>query len=227
MKLVLERSRRQRGFSILEAALTLTMIVIFLSSILSTTVGLQNAFLQSQSVSDLNLRAQRALDRIVTLASQATTDDAQFGPLYPTGAPDDFYCLRFRLVTSIDPVTGEPVYDDNLVVYVLGDEDTGLTPCAGLIVGRGPDMATIYQNGRGSDNLLGTVDDEVNTLTNGVPVVELLVPPTFAPQTGDLFNVSVDGRLVTFTLRMNARDGRGNFILPNDLVLSERLALRQ
>ena len=219
-------TRRDDGFTLIEAAVTLAMLGIFVTSIIATTMGLQDTFLESQTVSNLHLRARHALDRVVLLAGQAVTGDAEFSTLQANTSADGFHCLRFRLISGIDTVTGAAIYDDNLKVFIYGDHDT-VNPCSGLIVGRGLDLSTVFTTGRGSDGRLGTTDDAVNTLTNGIPVVELLVRPTFAPRSGDMFTVDVIGRLVTFTIRLNARGTDGNFLLPTDLVLTERVALRQ
>jgi type II secretory pathway pseudopilin PulG len=218
-------SHRAAGFTMIEAIFTLTMIAILLVSIMSTTIGIQDAFFQSQVVSELNLRAQRVLDRVVALSGQALTSDTEFGGLKPN-AGGDFHCLRFRMITAIDANTGAPIYDDALKVYVYG-ADTGVTPCSGIVIGRGPDLATVHANGAGADAVLGTEDDAVNTLSNGVPVVELLVPSNFAPQNGEMFTIGISGRVLTFTIRLNARDADDKFVMPNDLVLTERVALRQ
>ena len=223
-------ARGMEGFTLLEVMITVVVISIMLISILPAIRGSQDAFVQSQIFSQLNLRAQNALDRIVDLSGQGVTTDAEFSPLKPNTGINS-HCLRFRLLTTIDTVTGEPVYDDNARVYLYGPDD-GTDPCAGIIVGRGPNLGAIYNAAAGSDSLLGTLDDDTTvSVAAGLPAVELLLPKTFAPETGEMFTVNVNpapiGRLLTFTLRLNAIDKNGNFLLPNDLVLSQTVALRQ
>ena len=216
--------------TLLELLIALAILGIILSSIMGAASGIQDAFVENQIVSHLTLRSQMAMDRIIRLAGQALTVDPQFALLLPASG-SGWHCLRFRTIQLIDAATGEPVYDDSARVYILGP-DPGPHPCAGLIVGRGPDLNGIYAVGKGPNNVLGTIDDNINTSIAGfVPAVELLVPDTFTPQNGEMFQVNVTpspvGRLLTFTLRLNARDKNGNFLMPNDLVLSERIALRQ
>ena len=208
----------------------LAVLGVMFSSIVMATLGVQTAFVESQLMSQLNLRAQIALDRIVELASQALTTDAQFAPLKPaTGIGS--HCLRFRLVQAIDPSTGGVIYNDAAIVYLYGP-DTGTDPNRGLIIGRGPSLTAIHGAAAGADGLLGTADDITSaTFASDALAVELLVPDVYAPQAGDMFAVTVSpapvGRLLTFTLRMNARGRDGGFVLPTDLVLTQRVALRQ
>jgi prepilin-type N-terminal cleavage/methylation domain-containing protein len=217
-------SRRTRGFTVLELVITLALLSIFLFGILATVTGLQSTFVENEVVADMHLRAERAMDRIVEMAGGALTNDPQFAPLKPTSGVDS-HCLRFSFITSVDSVTATPVYSSNLV-YIYGP-DTGANPSRGLIIGRGPSLDAIWSQARGADGFLGTTDDDTSTLVSGDPYVELLIPSNYAPQTGDMFQVDVSGRLLTVTLRLNAVGRAGTFILPNDLVMTERVALRQ
>ncbi len=213
-----------------EVAASLAVLLILLGSVLAATLSTQSVFIEDQLVSQLHLRTEETLDRIVALTSQALTTDTQFSTLLPsTGVAT--HCLRFRLVQGIDTTTGAVLYDDAAQVYILGP-DAGAFPCGGVIIGRGPDLSTISASGQGPDGVLGTTDDSVGVIVaSNVPVVELLLPSTFAPQTGEMFTVDLTpapiGRLVTFTLRVNARNPNGGFLLENDLVLTERVSLWQ
>lgn len=213
-----------------EVAASLAVLVILLGSVLAATLSTQSVFVEDQLISQLHLRTEEALDRIVSLTSQALTTDAQFSPLLPaTGIAA--HCLRFRQVQGIDSATGAVLYDDAAQIYILGP-DAGAFPCSGVIIGRGPNLSTISASGAGADGILGTRDDAVNTIVaSNLPVVELLLPDTLAPQTGEMFTVDVTpapiGRLVTYTLRVNTRGPDGTFLLANDLVLTERTALWQ
>ena len=64
-----------------------------------------------------------------------------------------------------------------------------------------------------------------------MPAVELLIPGRFAPQLGEMFQIDVTpaptGRFLSFTLRVNAREATGGFVLVNDLVLTTNVALRE
>lgn len=93
-------------------------------------------------------------------------------------------------------------------------------------------MTAVHSIGAGADGYLGTRDDDATTpATGGIPAVELLIPDTFAPETGDMLRIDVSpapvGRLLAFTIRLNARGADGKFLLPNDFVLSGRVALRR
>jgi hypothetical protein len=208
---------------------TLALVTVVLGSIVGATLGLQQTFLQGETVSRINLRGQLAMNRIVEVATQAVTSDAAFAPLRPTTGVGS-HCLRFRLFDSFD-LAGDPIYDNDAIVYIYGP-DGGAYPAAGLIIGRGPGLLEIHGVGAGGDGLLGTTDDIASaSLAGGLPAVELLIPAEFAPRTGEMFTVDVlpppVGPLLRFTLRLNAVGRDGNFVLNDDLVLSERVALRQ
>lgn len=227
---VLRRSReRLAGFTLVEVMATLGVLGLLMTGIVSAVLGIQRSFVQNQVVSDLNLRAQRAMDRVAAMVSQAITADVEYGPLRPTTGVNS-HLLRFRLIQSVDTTTGLAVYEDTLKVYVYGP-DTGTEPCQGLVIGRGPDLATIHSSCSGPDGLLGTSDDDTSVTMSGTPMVTLLLTDRYAPETGDMFTINVDTsssmRLVTLTLRLNARGSDGGFLLPADLVLTERVALRQ
>ena len=53
----------------------------------------------------------------MAIASQAVTTDNSFTPLKPSTGIDS-HCLQFRLIDSF--AAGQPVYDDDLVVYIYG-----------------------------------------------------------------------------------------------------------
>jgi type II secretory pathway pseudopilin PulG len=218
----------QAGLTLVELVASFGILSVVLGSVLVAVMGTQDAFLENQIVSQLNLRAQLALDRIVELASQALTTDSVFSALSPSTGVSS-HGLRFRLVQYIDTATGNPVYDSTNLVYIYGP-DSGADPCQGLVVGRGPSWAVIHSSTCGADGFVGTADDNTSVLSGGNPMVEILMPSKFAPQTGDMFAVDVSpapiGRFLTFTLRLNARGQEGNYLLPTDLVLTEKIALR-
>lgn len=221
--------RRNAGTTLIETAVTTTVLSIFMIGI-TALIGSQDAFIQSQVVSQLQLRVQNALERVVDISSQAVTVDGEFSPLKPTSGLGS-HCLRFRLIESVDVGTGEPVYDDDLKVYIYGP-DPGSNPSSGLIIGRGANLDAIHDVAAGVDEQLGTTDDNTSVMLSGVtPAVELLIPSDFAPQSGEMFQVDVSpapiGRLLTFTIRVNARSRDGVFVLADDLIMSERVALRQ
>jgi prepilin-type N-terminal cleavage/methylation domain-containing protein len=216
------------GFSLLEVVIAAAVLSLIVGSIMGVMQTTQTTFIENQYIVNMNLRAQMAMDRLIHMASQALTTDAEFGTLKPTTGVDA-HCMRFRLIQSVDPSTGNVTYHPSKVYLYGPDSDTN--PCKGLIVGRGSSLDAIFAGGKGTDGFLGTQDDNVNFLENGIPMVELLVPSTFAPRTGEMFTVNVEpaptGRLITFTIRLNTRGSNGNFILPEDLELTERVALWQ
>lgn len=220
--------RSQAGLTLVELVASFGILSVVLGSIMMAVMGTQDAFLENQLVSQLNLRAQLALDRIVELASQALTTDADFSPMSSTSGVNS-HGLRFRLVQYIDTATGTPVYDSTNRVYIYGP-DSGASPSSGLVVGRGSSWTAIHSATCGADGFVGTADDNTSVLSSGLPMLELLIPNNYAPQSGDMFTVNVSpapiGTFLTFTLRLNARGQDGNYLFPMDQVLTERVALR-
>ena len=217
------------GLTLVQLMIVIGALMVLTLATVTALIGSQNVFVQNQTMSQLQLRAQNAMDRIVALTSQAVTGDGEFSTLKPNTGVDS-HALRFRLIAAIDPVTATAIYDDDLKVYVYGP-DSGTNPCAGLIIGRGPTLNDVYATGAGPDGLLGTQDDRTASISGGIPAVELLIPSTFAPQLGDMFQIDMTpapvGRFISFTLRLNARDVDGNFVLANDVVLTTNVALRE
>ena len=222
-------TRTPDGFTLVEVVVGIGILSIMLLAVVAL-VGSQRAFVEDQVVSRLRLTAQHALERVVATTSQAVTADGDLTPLVPiTGV--DSRGFRFRLIESIDPGTGLATYDDTLKVYIYGSV-SGANPCRGLVIGRGPSLAQVHSAGCGADKVLGTEDDDTRaSFGDQIPAVELLVPETFTPRTAPLFAVDVDpasgGRFVTFTLRLNARSPNNDWVLENDLVVTERVALKQ
>ncbi|MBN1443151.1 MAG: prepilin-type N-terminal cleavage/methylation domain-containing protein [Planctomycetes bacterium] len=222
-------ARARAGFTLLEFVLAISVLSILAAGTVSVLSGVQEAFIENQILCQLRLRAQNAMERITALASLAVTDDPEFSPLKDSSGVAS-HALRFQLLTGVD-ASGLPIYDTALKVYIHGP-DNSTEPCAGIIIGRGPTLTDVYNTGKGLDNVLGTIDDNTSSgFTAGVPAVELLITSQFAPQSGAMFTVDVSpapiGRLLTFTIRLNARDREGNVVLPQDFVMSERVALRQ
>ena len=220
------QTSRQSGLTLLELAVTAAVLTVIFGVAASAFVSTTNTFTESQIISQLQLRAQHAMARLSTVARQAVTSDPLYGPLKPdTGV--DSKVLRLRLIQSM--AGGVAVYDNATRVYICGD-DANTYPCQGVIIGRGPSLSAIYNAGKGSDDTLGTRGDDTSTvIANGIPAVELLLPDIYAPSQGDMLTINVDpaGRLITLTLRVNVQSNSGSFILPQDLVLQERVALLQ
>ncbi|MFN0058368.1 MAG: prepilin-type N-terminal cleavage/methylation domain-containing protein [Planctomycetota bacterium] len=217
------------GLTLLECVVTIALVSVVLGGVVYAIQGSQFAYLENELASRVTLRAQNAMDRISQMAGQALSIDPQFSPLFPTTGINS-HCLQFRIIESA--AGGTPVYDDDLRVFIWGP-DAGPPVCSGLVIGRGPDQTQIFNAAAGGDAELGTSDDVTSaTLFGGVPAVEVLLTDEFAPRTGEMFTVTVSpapvGRLLTFTLRLNARRSRGgDFVFNTDIVITERVALYQ
>ncbi len=224
-------TQRPSGMTLIEVVIVLGALAVFMTGVLMALLGSQRAFAQNQVVSILQIRAQNAMERIIAVSRQAITQDTEYELFKPpTGI--NSHGLRFRLIQSVDAITGQAVYDDVFRVFIYGP-DPGDYHSQGVVVGRGPDLATIHATGCGPDGFLGTSDDDTSTPASagGPPAVELLIPSTYAPQTGEMFTINAipapDGRLLVITLRLNARELDGSYVLPNDLTITERVALIQ
>lgn len=216
----------ERGLTLLEMMIVLGVATLLVTGVLSTINGLQNSFVENQVISRMTLRSQHALDRITSVLGQAVTTDSQLSPLDPTTGVASSG-IRFRFL--VDFTAGSPVYEDNLRVFVLGPSE-GAAPCAGIILGRGPSPEQIHAAGAGADGLLGTLDDDTSvSLGVDIPAVELLLPSTYAPREGRMLTIDMTPgtRLITITMRINSVRPNGTFVLADDLVLTERIALKQ
>lgn len=220
-------ARIQRGFTLVELSISAGLLVLLLGSITSSFWVVSAAFDEEVSEADLVFRARSGMDQLVRIASNTVTSDAAY-ELLPAGGGPDRWGLRHRELLEVK--NGIPDYEDFLVVHLIGP-NTGAAPCEGVVVGLGPDLAAIHGAGAGPDGLLGTVDDDVTAeFVAGTPVVRLLIPSTFAPQSGEMLSItdttSASGRLLTITLRTNLLRPDGTFLRTQDLVLTERVALR-
>ncbi len=216
---------RQAGLSLVEATVAVAILTVLIAAAGNAIVGMNSVFAEDQTQSRITHRARRAMERIVSTVSQAVTKDPTFAGIQSDGG-GNFHGLQFRMLSSV--VSGAPVYDDVAKVFVYGAHQ-GTFANAGVILGRGGTLAAIHAAAAGSDNVLGTVDDNTSvSISGGPPAVELLVPSTFAPSQGDMLTIAVDltRRSVTVTLRLNAPTDDG-FAFDTDIVLQERVSLRQ
>lgn len=199
---------------------------IFAAILLSGTVGATRAFDGAQTAADVRVQAVAAMARIVATARQAVGLDDTWPPCASRGATAAG--LRFRPLRAVS-AGGQPVYDDRSAVWIRGPDPTP-PAVAGLIIGRGPTLEDIHGAAAGPDGVLGTADDdEAASLDGDTPAVEVVLPSSYAPRGGAMLDVQVceDRRLLTVTLRVNARHPDGGYLLEEDLVMSERVALRQ
>lgn len=221
-----ERNPRERGLTLLEVLGVATLLAALTGGAVSAYLQMHGSFNRSQIVSQLMMRTQYAMERLVQMSSQAVSDDSLFSPFEPyTG--EDSRGLRFRLIDSL--AGGAASYDDEHRVYLYGPN--GTVPCGGIVLGRGPSLTTIAAKAAGSDGKLGTEDDETSKrVSSGGPAyVNVLLPEEFAPREGSMFsvNVSPSGRMLLFIIRSNARDASGNWVLEQDLEIRQRVALLQ
>ncbi len=221
------RSSRSRGFTLIEVVVAVGLLGLIAGGITTSFYTIQSAVDDEFTEADLLFRSRSAIDRLTRLCSTAVTTDARFALRDPTTGTDP-WCLEFRELNSV--TAGVANYDDKLVYHLFGP-DGGATPCSGIVIGRGPDMTSIYDAAQGADGWLGTEDDNVTAaFVAGNPAVELLLPSVYAPQTGRMLTFVVDpasaGRMITITLRCNFRRTDGTYLRAADLVLSERVSLR-
>ena len=197
-----------------------------MGSAVTGLVGAQYAFTENELHDRLRGRAQHAVERIVAVSRGALTIDAELSPLKPnTGVGS--HGLRFRTLQSLQS-DGTLVYDADRV-FILGP-DPGAHPTTGLVIVRGADIDAAFAQSSGPDGTLGTTDDVVDPGTSTTaPKLELLVPDRYAPSAGNMLTLDVapGGRLLTFNLRLNVRTRNGAFLLPNDLSITQTVALRQ
>ena len=222
------RTQREAGMSLLELSIAVAILSVVAGAAVTALNAAQMTFVQNEIISQVRWRAQRAMERIVQLTTKAVSSDPEYTP-FESASGVDSHGLQFRLIEGTD-VTGQPVYDD-VRVFIFGPDDDPWRN-RGIVVGRGPDMGTVHSSAAGPDAVLGTSDDDLRAMvTAEQPYLEILVPETFTPAAGEMLSLTVDpapfGRLITVTLRLNARSAAGTFLLPQDLVLSERIALRQ
>lgn len=209
--------------TLVEAALTLTLTSLVLGGMVYAVQATQLASAENELTSRVAERAHYAMDRVVSMVSQALSTDAEFTPLFPAIAGAEAHCLRFRFPAGI--VGGVTTYNDEQKVFVWGPDD-GPPACAGLIIGRGRDLFEIHESGAGADAVLGTQDDVTSATVGGdVAVVEVLIIDNYAPRSGDMFTIVVNGPAITITLRLNAKRRTGDFVFNEDIVITERVAL--
>ena len=221
-------SRRVHGLTLVEISLASSMILTVVGVSSQALLETQRGVLAGQELAELQLRARNALDRLVELTAQAISTDPVYGTIAPaTGA--NARGLEFRLADSVSG--GTVTWNDAQRVIIYGPT-TSIPENRALLVGRAASVAEMRSVASGGDGVLGTTDDDYDvSIAGGIPILELLIPEEFAPQTGSMLTVDLDpaptGTTVRFTLRLNARDRNGTPLLDTDLVLTERVALRR
>lgn len=211
----------QRGFTLLEVTVVLAIGAVFTVGLLTAFVRLQAAQAENQAMHELELRAHRALDRMVYLCRQAVSDQPDFAGLSNISG-DEFRGFKFAEVTSFSG--GSPVYDSSHAIHLIGAIPND---CSGVVLGRGVDLDAIVDDAAGKDGLLGTDDDVTVIDSNGDRVAETLVPSRFTPRTGEILVIGIDDTLLTISLRLNEQLSDGTFRFAEDVSFAERVALRQ
>ena len=223
-----QHSDRTAGFTLLEVVFSMVLLTTLLGGIAAAFVSIQTTFDIGVSEAQLQLRSRGAIDRLSHLASRALTSDTTFA-LLPATSGANARGLTYRNFLAAD-AAGEPIYDDSLRVYLVGDAD-GQTPADGVVIARGPSLDAVWLACCGADGSLGTADDDHSVeFVAGTPAVELLVPEWLAPATGRMLEIAKeagsDGRLLRITLRTNFLQADGTYLRATDLVLEERVALK-
>jgi type II secretory pathway pseudopilin PulG len=219
--------RRALGFTLLEVVVSLGILAFVSTMILTFEVGFSDVHIEREMRAQLHHQVRAALVTLSTdLGRALTTTGGELLTCDPvTGT--DARAIQFREVTGGS--AAGPIWGPTIVFTSPGA--TGDLAAAGIVRLRadglhtaGPLGAFVAQQ-RGPDGLWGTLDDDCR-LTQGQVSVRTLLPGTMAPQTGPMLRIDVAASLVTITIRSNQRKGTG-WLLPVDLVLTERVALKQ
>lgn len=225
------RRRRQAGLTLTEVVVSSAVLMVLCFGMLTFEVGAQGAFSDQQVLANIHEKVRLALTRMAQDTGKAlTVTGSELSTLWPaTGS--DARGLQFREVIGAD--TAGPLFGPTIV---FAGPHTG-TPtgadCSGIVRLRESNLHTSLSTITalaGSDSLFGTFDDLTSSVgSDGQRVVEVLIPSTLAPSstTEPMLRVDLSGRVVTFTVRVNYRRSNGTYLLPDDLVIDERVALRR
>lgn len=213
--------------TLLETMFVLSIGSFLFGGVCYAMVSLQQGYQREEILNTLTFRGQRAMEKLVSVAQKALSDDPSFSFQPSPSGDGTFSGMQFSLIQSF--AGGTVTYDPNRV-FIWGDQG-GTYPCRGMVMGRSTDVKTLFSQGKGTDNVLGTPDDRVNAATrDDIPFLETLILPRFAPRTGRLFTIRKDpgnDRRFTFVLRLNARNGSRGFLLDDDYMLTQTITLRQ
>jgi len=227
------RARHDSGFTLLELVISSALLLSLFGSFFWVVDGAQRVTYEQSLITEARRRSQQALERIVSLTSGVVTSDASY-TTFTGSSGTSTVGLPFRDVEDINSSTQEIVYSKTNT-YLYGP-DSGASANQGLVILRGESLSSAYSDTAGSDGILGTDDDVVQDVstagyTGTDKALEVLIPEDYNPSSGEMLTITSDadsdGRLLTITLRTNVKDHDGNFLLPKDLVLSQRIALRQ
>lgn len=227
------RDRRNRGLTLTEAIVSSTVLGVLAFGMLSFEVGAQRSYSDQQMLAFLHDRVRQALARMSLDTSKALgVLGSELTTLWPATG-NDARGIQFREIVDANPASGV-VFGPTIVI--AGPNTGGTLSCAGVVRLREDGLHTDLSPitfAAGPDGVFGTFDDLTSQVSSdgGGRIVEVLVPATLAPSSGPMLRVDLNGRVVTFTLRVNFRRGNGTWLLggatPHDLEVTERVALRR
>lgn len=248
-----ERMRDSRGLTLIEVIVAVAIFAVFSVSLMTVEISSNDTFVTSTRLADLRIRARRAVERLNDVTRSAVTknltgnvtqlligDPATLGP---SGTAQQRLQFRDVVDTNADLI---PTPDEGRNYFVLGpiaSGDVDGATCAGIVLLRsstaGGSITECFV-ARGVDGTFGTQDDLTSALgVDNKPLCELLVPSVYAPRTAPMLAITLSGRLVTYTMRLNVRKGNAKnasqadstqtsaYELANDLVITTRVALNQ
>lgn len=237
-------SRATSGFSLIEVSISIAILGTVLGGVLWVVHGARQVTTEHVLASETRRVVRDAMNRIVEAMSGAVTSDASL----LTFAPNDdggFRGVRFREVTDMN-AAGSSIEFATRNTYIYGPDDT-VGKNRGLVLGTAETLEDLEDEGGGSDGLLGTVDDTISLIVDLLgtssepppssespttrPVVDVLIHEKYQPRSGEMFAIEddagSDGRFRRFTIRANVRSPDGLFLLDQDVVLTQRVALRR
>jgi hypothetical protein len=196
---------------------------------------------ESALISQARERAQNAMERIVSVTSGAVTTDDSLTTFGITSKESESAGLRFRSIQTVDAAEETIEYSPNNT-YIYGPDES-VSKNKGLVIVRGSTLSEAESLVAGPGGYFGTTDDRVEYLEscyspeaklaiiNPESAVEVLIPDRFQPRSGRMFSVATDsvsgGRLITYTIRVNIEGPDQSPLLAKDIVVTQRIALRQ
>lgn len=244
---------RARGLTLIEVIVAVSIFAAFAVAMLMVEASSNEAVVTTTRLADLRLRARRAMERLTAVTGQAMTNTLSSSSpqlligdpsaLGPTGTTQQR--LQFREVADTNS-DGIPTVDEGRNIFILGPVSSGDPDnevCQGVVILRSSTAGgsiTECDVAKGADGVFGSVDDATSAMgVDRKPLCELLVPNIYAPRVGPMLTISLAGRVVTYTLRMNLRKRvvrsaeqtdatqAAAYELATDLVLTARVALNQ
>jgi hypothetical protein len=221
------RAKRTRGLSLMEVMVSMGILAAMSTLIMTFEVGYTTMYAEQSTAAFVRSRVRNALVVMSADIGRATTTAAGELATFDPGSGVNARAIQLREMLGGN--TSGSIWGPTIIF--AGPGATGDLASAGIVRLRDDNLHTtgglnaFRAQQVGGDNLWGTLDDDCR-LTQGKVSVMTLVPASMAPQTGSMFQVDLSGRLVTITIRANMRRGT-TWVLPTDLVVTERVALLQ